>query len=104
MHYAIIGNGGNVLEWFDDEVVGRRALNEMVRECPEAIDDLTLLAFDEAGMPVGEPIEPSLKTKVDIVASPWLEPAGNSPSMPVESEESDTDVAASGGERELIPA
>ena len=57
MTYAIlfIENGDFVAD-FDSEEAARAALHDFVAENPSIRDRVGLLAFDDDGLPVGEPL------------------------------------------------
>lgn len=56
MYYAILDSTGNLVESFDDEREARAALEQSVREEPEAAEHLALLTYDDDGEPVGDAI------------------------------------------------
>lgn len=53
MYYAISDSEGNTLDSFRDERIAEQSLLVMVAERPEDEDELLLLAYDDAGNPVG---------------------------------------------------
>jgi hypothetical protein len=56
MHYAIFDSTGNLVESFEDEESGRKALDRIVDAEPEAAEHVALFVHGEDGMPVGNPI------------------------------------------------
>ena len=57
MDFMIFDSAGNAVEAFGrDQVAAAKALVAMVREDPDASRHLAILAFDEHGEAVGEPV------------------------------------------------
>jgi hypothetical protein len=51
-----IFDSGNLVASYGEEQAALDALAQLVREDPEACDELVLLAFDDDGEPAGEPV------------------------------------------------
>lgn len=59
MYYALIDSTGNLIDTYDSEGAAKAALAEFVRDEPEIADHVAVLAYDDQGEPVGEPLSGS---------------------------------------------
>jgi hypothetical protein len=56
MYFVILDSTANLVESFDSEDEARAALEQIVRQEPEAADEYAMLAYDENGGPVGDAV------------------------------------------------
>lgn len=56
MTYSILDSTGSAIAAFTDEVSARATLRAIVESEPEAAEHLIIVVYDDAGMPVGDPI------------------------------------------------
>jgi hypothetical protein len=54
MDYMILDSAGNALASFEDELTARATLHAIAAVDPDAAEHVALLAYDDAGMPVGD--------------------------------------------------
>lgn len=55
-YYVILDSTANLVESFDNEGEARAALQDIVRQDPDAADDYALIAYDDHGHPTGDPV------------------------------------------------
>jgi hypothetical protein len=56
VEFMIFDRSGSAVASFSDELLARATAHAIVAVEPEAADDLVLLAYDDDGMPAGEPV------------------------------------------------
>jgi hypothetical protein len=54
--YTVLDGTGNLIDSFDNEEAARDLLESILRENPDAADDVALIAYDASGHPVGDPV------------------------------------------------
>lgn len=64
MHYVLLSSTGNLVDSFDNEPDARAALQRIVDAEREAGDDVSLMVYDDDGMPVGDPIFAKTESRV----------------------------------------
>jgi hypothetical protein len=56
MHYVILDITANMVDSFDREDEARAALEQIVRQDPDAADEYALMTYGDDGHPVGEAV------------------------------------------------
>jgi hypothetical protein len=54
MSFSIFDSTANLVDSFDDRNEARAALEDIVRQDPDAAGDYAVFEFDKSGQPVGE--------------------------------------------------
>jgi hypothetical protein len=54
MYFVILDSTANLVDSFTDEDEARHALEQIVRQDPDAADEYALLTYDDQGHPLGE--------------------------------------------------
>lgn len=55
MHYVLLSSTGDLIDSYEDEATARAALQRIVDNEPEAIEDVALMTYGPDGMPVAGP-------------------------------------------------
>lgn len=55
-YFTIFDSSANLVDSFASEEEARHALEEILRDVPEAADDYAIITYDGTGMPEGEAI------------------------------------------------
>ena len=77
MDYMIMDSAGNAVEAFDSDAAAIAALVSIARSDADAAHHLAVIAFDEHGDAMGEPltvadVEPEAATTVVLASATWV--------------------------------
>lgn len=56
MYYVLLDSTGNLIESYREEDAAQAALARIIEDEPDAVDDVVLIAYDEAGDRVEDPV------------------------------------------------